>query len=330
MLLGQRLSRDDALSLVHLGRDDLPGLVAAAWQVRRAVFGRDVAFCAIGSAKTGGCSEDCRWCAQSARYHTHLPPQAQQADPAALIDAARESAAQQAGSFGLVSSGAGPKPEDVESLGATARKIADQTDLVVCASLGILDEASARMLVEHGVRRYNHNLETSRRYFAEMVSTHDYDSRLRTLQIAREAGLELCCGGLFGMGETWEDRIDLALTLRDQVGPTVTPLNFLHPIPGTPLGELQPLPPAECLAIIAIFRLLLPEVDLKIAGGRQVALREMQSWIFHAGATSCLVGNYLTTIGRKPAQDRQMVADAGLRLVERLAPKPLSAIEAAS
>jgi biotin synthase len=322
-LSAEPLSRDLALALCRTPAEGVLELISAAWRVRRAVFGRRVVFCGIASVKTGGCSEDCRWCAQSAHHSgAHAQP-SQRPDDQDLIRAARDSAKAGASSFGLVSSGRAPAPDDLDRLEPPARAVADKAPLTLCASLGELSAEQARRLVDMGVRRYNHNLETSRRHFARVVGTHDYDSRLRTLQVARAAGMELCCGGLFGLGETWEDRVDLALTLRDQVGPTVTPLNFLHPIEGTPLADAAPLTPVECLTIIAVFRLILPTVDLKIAGGRGVNLREMQSWIFHAGATSCLVGNYLTTLGRSVQQDIEMVRDAGLELVDRLAPQPI-------
>jgi biotin synthase len=166
--------------------------------------------------------------------------------------------------------------------------------------------------------RYNHNLETSRDFFPKVVTSHSFEDRLGTLAAARGGGLRLCCGGIFGIGESWLDRVDLAVTLRDEVQPDVVPLNFLHPIPGTPLEGASPLPPLEILTIIALFRLAMPEVDLKIAGGREKNLRDLQSWVFYAGGTSTLLGNYLTTTGRPARADLQMVADAGLRIVKEL------------
>lgn len=188
-------------------------------------------------------------------------------------------------------------------------------------SLGAISADQARQLAQAGIHRYHHNLETSRRFFPSMVTTHGYDERLETLAAARAVGMSLCSGGIFGIGETWADRVDLALLLRDQVRPDVVPLNFLHPIPGTPLEHARPMPPTEILAIIAVFRLLLPTADIKVAGGRCLNLRDLQSWIFHAGATSLMVGDYLTTPGRDAAADRQMVQDLGLKLVRQLGPK---------
>jgi len=170
-----------------------------------------------------------------------------------------------------------------------------------------------RQLASAGVVRYNHNLETSRRYFPNIVKTHHYQERVKTIQAALKAGLKVCGGGIFGLGETDEDRVDLALELRT-LGVDTVPMNFLHPIPGTPLGSSPPLPPKEILRIIALYRFLLPEADLKVAGGRVFNLRDMQSWIFRAGCSSIISGNYLATAGRSVLEDKQMLADLGLRV----------------
>ena len=180
--------------------------------------------------------------------------------------------------------------------------------------MGELDETTAHRLRAAGVVRYNHNLETSRSHFGHVVTTHSYDDRLATLRAARSAGIRLCCGGFFGIGETWGDRLELALTLRDEVKPDTVPLNFLDARPGTPMADTAPLTPLECLRVIAIFRFILPTTNIKIAGGRRL-LRDLQSWVFYAGATSLMVGDYLTTQGREASMDAQMVSDLGLELV---------------
>lgn len=284
-------------------------------QVRRANFGNQVKFCTIAAGKVGACGEDCRWCSQSARYATHIPPQPARATVASLVQASEEALRGGAFCFSIVNSGLQPSEVDLQDFQAAAAAVAATGREVRGASLGMLDDDTAARLYAMGVRRYNHNLETSRRFYASVVSSHDYDSRLATLAAARRAGMQLCCGGLFGLGETWEDRVDLALTLREEVDPDTSPLNFLHPIPGTPLQANTPLEPMECLHIVALFRLMLPTVDLKVAGGRQVNLRELQSWMYYAGATSCMVGNYLTTVGRDVQADKQLLADLGLELV---------------
>ncbi len=314
-LADERPGRPEALRLAAAGREAPDELLYWAHRVRQAHFGNEVKFCSIAAGKVGGCSEDCKWCAQSGRYPTAAGESPRRASAAELARAAAEAGRAGAAHFGIVNSGRRPSPADIEAIERTAPAIGRDGAMTACASVGELDADSAGRLAAAGVRHYNHNLETSRRFYAKVVTTHTYDDRLRTLSVARQAGLELCCGGIFGLGETWEDRIDLALTLRDEVRPAVTPLNFLDPIPGTPLADSHDLTPGECLRIIAVFRLLLPTVDLKVAGGRLVNLRDLQSWMYYAGATSCLVGNYLTTCGRDSETDRQLVADLGLTLV---------------
>jgi len=319
-----QLGRDEAINLADLGGDDLPGFFACANRIRRARFGNEVKFCSIAAGKVGACGEDCKWCAQSARYAgdaATIGPQKQErerkrATPDELALAASQAKANGASSFGIVNSGRRPSEADLAVVEAAVARIGQAGALQLCASLGELDDATAERLQALGITRYNHNLETSRRFYPTVVTTHAYDDRLRTLAAASRAGMSLCCGGIFGLGETWADRVDLAMTLRDQVHPQVVPLNFLHPIPGTPLEGVNMLTPLECLKIIAIYRLILPEADLKVAGGRELNLRDLQSWMFYAGATSCLVGNYLTTCGRDTQADRQMVADLGLELVD--------------
>ena len=183
--------------------------------------------------------------------------------------------------------------------------------LGACAALGIIDADQARRLAAAGLTRYNHNLETSERHFRRIVTTHAYSDRIAAIRAAQSAGLGICAGGIFGVGETDRDRIDMALTLRDLAVDTV-PMNFLHPIPGTPLAYTPPLPPRQILTIIALYRFILPNAHLKVAGGRVLNLRDLQSWMFRAGATSILTGNYLTTAGRSANDDLQMLRDLGL------------------
>ncbi len=311
------LGRSEAIELASLRGPGVFELLSWASRVRRAHFGDEVKFCSIVAGKVGGCSEDCKWCAQSARYPTGVPTAPARSSGDEMARAAAEAAGNGAASFGIVNSGRRPGEVDLQAIEQAMGALRDNEGLQCCASLGHLDAPTARRLYAAGMRRYNHNLETSRRLYGEMVTTHTYDDRLAALAAARNAGMGLCCGGIFGLGETWADRVDLALTLRNEVHPDVTPLNFLHAIDGTPMADAETLSPIECLHIIALFRMLLPAVDLKVAGGREVNLRDMQSWIFHAGATSCLVGNYLTTIGRDARADRRMVADLGLELVRR-------------
>lgn len=318
-MAGQVLTREQLLELSGLWSSEFADLLYCACQVRLRHFGRQVSTCSIIAGKFGGCTEDCHWCAQSAGSAASETPPARRAEMAEIQLASCHAKDHAAGCFCIVNAGRRPSPRDLTDAAAAAKAVHGclaeaQSPMYVSASLGELNDRQAAELAGCGVRRYNHNLETSRRFFPHVVTTHTYDDRLATLDRARRAGMELCCGGIFGLGETWEDRIDLAITLRDQVRPQTVPMNFLHPIPGTKLADAQTLQPREILSIIAIFRLAMPTTDLKIAGGR-ANLRDMQSWIFHAGATSCLVGNYLATAGRPAGDDLAMFADLGLELV---------------
>lgn len=308
---GRHIDTDRAAWLAALDGDDLYDLFYWANAVRVKAFGRSVTFCSIAAGKIGGCAEDCRFCAQSARYHTHVG-QPSRTSIDAIVDAARQAAAAGAGSFGVVNSGRSPQPRDLDDLAVVARKLAGMP-VMLCASLGCLDAAAAGRLAEIGVRRYNHNLETSRRFYPNIVSTHSYEDRITTLRNVREAGIQLCSGGIFNLGETWQDRIDMAIALRE-LNVDMVPLNFLSPISGTPLADRPAMPPMEILKVVAIYRLMLPRTPIKLAGGREANLRDLQSWMFYCGATSCMAGNYLTTCGRPADMDRQLVADLGLAL----------------
>lgn len=315
VLGGAQLGRAQAERLVELGGEDALGLFRSASRIRERFLGNRVRCCSIAAAKVGRCSEDCAFCSQSAHYDTHLEGLTV-LEPDEVFRAAMEAAANGAESFGIVSSGYKPTDGELAQCSQTIRRLRSANAIRVCASLGVLGEEQANDLARAGVQRYNHNLQTSRRHFPDIVSTHTYDDRLETLGHLRSAGISICSGALFGMGETWADRLDLAFDLRE-VDPDVVPINFLIPIDGTPLaGRLRPAPlaPTECLRIIALFRFLFPTRQIKIAGGREHHLRDLQSWMFLAGADSFLIGNYLTTCGRSPEADRRMVGDLGLEL----------------
>lgn len=314
VLAGMPATRAQAEWLSERESSELPELFAFASRLREKHFGNAVRCCSIVSAKTGACPEDCAFCSQSARYDTPVKG-CTVIDDQAILKAGAEAAERGADSFGIVTSGRGPSDRDVERWGAVAGRIRRDVGIRACASCGILREEQAARLAELGVERYNHNLQTSRRFFPSIITTHTYDERLATLRALKRAGISVCSGALFGMGETWIDRVDLAMTLQE-IEPDVVPLNFLIGIDGTPLANARPLPPMECLHIIAVYRFCLPKAEIKIAGGREVHLRDLQSWIFLAGANSFLIGNYLTTCGRDAEADRQMVRDLGLRLEE--------------
>ncbi|MBT3198862.1 MAG: biotin synthase BioB [Phycisphaerales bacterium] len=320
VLDGQKASRDDLLECARLAGDSAGHyeLLYYANQIRVKHFADTVRLCSIGAGKVGACSEDCKWCAQSAAFAPGQKP-AELIGPEELTDAACSARRNHASSFGIVNSGLKPGDPDFQAVLEATRQIEQATasEMRLCASLGLLTPQQAAELVDAGVTRYNHNLETSERMYAQMVSTHAYKDRVDTLKTARTAGMSLCAGGIFGIGETWADRIDMGLTLRDEIEPDVVPLNFLSPIPGTPLGDAKPMGPREILNIIAMYRIMMPTADIKIAGGREINLRDMQSWIFYAGATSVLIGNYLTTIGRSPEDDLKMISDLGLKILDR-------------
>jgi biotin synthase len=310
VLEGRVLEREEAAQLTRVEGDELYDLFFWANKIRIRFVGRQVKFCSIVAGKVGACSEDCSFCSQSKHFDTGTTPN--KLSLPQIDAAAREAIASGADSFGVVNSGRGPTERELDWLEPFFSGTAGEKKIRPCATLGELTSEQAHRLREMGVQRVNHNLETSRRHFPNIVSTHSYDDRVRTIRIAREAGLSICSGGIFGLGEQWRDRLDVAFELRD-LGADVVPINFLNRIEGTPLhATCEDLHPMEALKIIAVYRFILPQRELKVAGGREVILRDLQSWIFFAGANSFLVGNYLTTFGREPQHDLQMLRDLGL------------------
>lgn len=294
---------------------DLYDLLYKAHKVRKGNFGRRVHFCSIVNAKSGKCSEDCKFCSQSAHHNTSIPVYKLKSAEEILSGAksAQQNGAQR---FGIVTSGVGIKDEaEWKKIYKTVKLLRKETNLEIDASLGCLDKEHALLLKEAGLNKYHHNLETSPEFFPKICTTHSYEERLNTLRVVKEAGLQLCSGGLFGLGESWEDRIDFAFLLRD-LDPDTIPLNFLDPIPETPLANIKPLPAQDILRIVAFFRIIFPEKDISVCGGREKNLRDLQSWIFYAGATGAMLGNYLTTSGRSVTEDIQLVQDLGLDLEE--------------
>lgn len=310
VLAGESLGPAEALSLLQEAENDPWPLLSAANCVRRHFRGRSVHLCSIAPVKLGRCGEDCHWCAQSARWRTGVEPRG--LPPVAELVAAACSAADcGAGHFGLVTSGARLAPGELDAVLGAARAIKAETGLEICGSFGALGPEEARRLRDAGFHRYNHNIETSRDHFPSVCTTHTWSDRLKTAEVAREAGLELCSGAIFGIGESDADRVAVATALRE-LGARVVPLNFLHPIPGTPLAGAVPLAPLKILSIVAVFRLLLPDRTIKLAGGREHNLRDLQALMFMAGADACLVGGYLTTTGRPAEVDLRMIRDLGL------------------
>jgi len=301
------LTGDELVALAALPDSAVMALAALAHQVRLAWCGPAVEVEGIVSAKTGGCPEDCHFCSQSSRFDTTVKA-TPFLDTDEVLAAARETAAMGASEFCIVLAIRGPDERTLARILELVPLVRDETGLNVAVSAGILSEDQARRLAEGGVHRYNHNLETARSFFSEVVTTHDYDERVETCRLVRRHGMELCCGALVGMGETDEQRIELLLELR-ALDPTEVPVNFLNPRPGTPLGDRQVVGAWEAIRWIALFRLALPGVILRYAGGREVTLRDLQAIGMTAGINALIVGNYLTTLGRSAADDLQMLED---------------------
>ena len=304
---GAELELDDLRLLASLPSESTPSLAALAHEVRLARCGPAVEVEGILSAKTGGCPEDCHFCSQSSKFDSPVRPTAI-LDLDEIRAAAAETARLGASEFCIVAAVRGPDDRLIERVLEATRIVRDETGLNVAASLGILTRDQAERLAAGGVHRYNHNLETARSFFGTIVTTHTWEERFETCLLVREMGMELCCGVLLGMGESDEQRIEMLGELRE-VGPAEVPLNFLNPRPGTPLGDKPLVEPLEAIRWISLFRLALPEVILRYAGGREVTLRELQALGLTAGINAIIVGNYLTTLGRRPEDDLKMLAD---------------------
>jgi biotin synthase len=303
----RQLGPEELGRLAELPAEAVPALAALAHEVRLAWCGPEVEVEGILSAKTGGCTEDCSFCSQSARFDS--PVKATPfLDPDEILAAAEETARAGASEFCIVLAVRGPDERIMEQVLHVVPLVRDATGLNVACSLGILTDEQARRLATGGVHRYNHNLETARSFFPSIVTTHTWEERFDTCQLVREVGMELCCGALLGMGESDAQRLELLEQLR-QVEPAEVPVNFLNPRPGTPLAIRRLVAPLDAIRWIALFRLALPGVILRYAGGREVTLRELQAMGMTAGINALIVGNYLTTLGRSAEQDLQMLKD---------------------
>lgn len=312
VLTGGQASEADARALAEPSGPDIYDLMYWANRIREHFCGDGVHLCSVVNARSGGCREDCRFCAQSAHNRTEVDTRPMM--PAAdIVKASQDAASSEASNFGIVTSGPTPGPdEDFHIICQAAKKLLSRGGPTACVSLGRLTSDQTEALKTAGVRRIHHNLETSRRFFPNVCTTHSYDDRVETVRAIKAAGMQVCSGGIFGLGETWQDRIDMALELRELDVDSV-PLNFLSPVPGTPFEDNTPLPPMDCLKIISLYRFILPRKQIKTAGGREDNLRDMQSWMYYAGASGTLIGNYLTTAGRAPEADLRLLAELGLK-----------------
>lgn len=306
VLDGGSLTEEQGVLLAGLDSEHTTGLLFAANAVTRAM-GRRPFTCSITNAKSGTCSQDCAFCAQSGHYSTGSPTH-----PLLPLEdlIARGLAMHEAGArcYSLVTSGLRLSSEEIDRVCRCAEELRSRTDLELSASLGLLNDDYARRLTRAGLTRYHHNLETARSHFPSICTTHDYDEDIATVRLAKTHGLDICCGGILGLGETWAQRVELAATLAELEVDTV-PLNFLSPIAGTPLEKSPLLSPHDALKSVALFRFMLPRADITVAGGREGVLGDYQSWLPLAGANGMMIGNYLTTRGRN--------LDADLRMLEQ-------------
>jgi biotin synthase len=307
---GKTLAREEAVALIQVSGAATPFLLGWADAVRKQFRGTKAALCAIVNARAGRCPEDCRFCAQAARYRTQAPTHPLL--PAEeILHRAKAARFAGAGRFSVVTSGRGPG-SDFDKILALIRRLKNEVpELRVCASLGVLTPEEARALKQAGLDRYHHNLETAASFFPAVCTTHRYEDRVATIRAAQEAGLEACAGGIIGLGESPAQRVELAFALRD-LGITSVPVNILHPIAGTPLAAEPPLPPLEILRTFAVFRLVLPHATIRYAGGREHNLRDTQALGLAGGVDGLITGDYLTTAGQGTPRDLKLIQDLGL------------------
>jgi biotin synthase len=311
---GRGLDEAKLVEILRLPDDALPALLQLAHDTRLRWCGPDVEVEGIVSLKTGGCPEDCHFCSQSGQFTS--PVRAVWLDIPQLVEAARQTAETGATEFCIVAAVRGPDERLMAQVAAGIEAIQAEVDINIACSLGMLSQSQVDRLAAMGVHRYNHNLEAARSYFPQVVTTHSYEERWETCQMVRAAGMELCCGGLVGMGESLEQRAELAaqLTVLD---PDEVPLNFLNPRPGTPFGELPVLSSGDALRTVAAFRLAMPRTILRYAGGREITLGELGTRDgLLGGVNAMIVGNYLTTLGRDPDQDLALLSDLQMPIKE--------------
>ncbi len=299
------LSHDEARELAALPEDNLFEMFLCAYKIKKHYCRDRIIICSLINAKSGRCSENCAFCAQSAHHKVDVAiyPMVEEKD---ILERAAMLHRNGARRYSMVTSGFKLNTEEIATVCRSAEYLTENTDLTICGSLGTLTASTAAQLKKSGVSIFHHNLETARSYFDQVCTTHEYDDDIETVKIAHAAGMKVCSGGILGLGENWEQRIELAYTVKE-LGVEGIPINFLNPIAGTRMADRPLLSPMEALKCIALYRFINPDRDIIICGGREVTLRDYQSWIFFAGANGFMVGNYLTTTGRDVGADMEML-----------------------
>lgn len=311
VLQGRAFSREQALEILQSSDDELMDVISAAFRIRRKHFGKTVQLYFLMNAKSGLCPEDCHYCSQSKISDAPIPKYSILSRDK-LLDGARIAAERQSKTYCIVISGRAPNEREIKAIETIVPEIKQKYGLNICACLGLLNESQAMRLAAAGVDKVNHNLNTSREYYEEICTTHTFDDRVETLKNVRKAGLQLCSGGIIGMGESQRDIVEMAFSLRELNVESI-PLNFLHAIDGTPMQQKEYLTPSDCLRALAMFRFVNPQSELRIAGGRERHLGSLQPLGLYI-ANSIFVGDYLTTQGQAPSEDYRMIQDMGFEI----------------
>ena len=313
-LQGLVLDREEMRAVLNASENQLPELLSAAFTVRHHYFGKRVQIHVLQNAKSGLCPEDCHYCSQSSiskapiDKYPLLPRER-------LLEGAVKAKAAGAVRYCMVNSGRGPTQKEIEELAEVVQEIKSNVPINICCSVGLMNEAKAKILKEAGVERVNHNLNTSRQHYSKICTTHTYEERVGTVNSVKSAGLSSCCGGIIGMGETDDDIMSMALALRDLDVDSI-PLNFLHPITGTPLAGTNKLTPQRCLKVLSLFRFINPSKEVRVGGGREINLRSLQPMSLYP-ANSIFVNGYLTTPGQRATEAHRMIEDLGFEIDER-------------
>ncbi|MBA2545981.1 MAG: biotin synthase BioB [Solirubrobacterales bacterium] len=310
------ISFEEALQLGELtDHDEIGALVERAWEVRTDRFGDSTDMCSLVNAKSGGCAEDCGFCAQS-RYAESDTPMHAMMEPDQILEHAKAAEAAGAHRFCMVTQGQGLSKRDFAKIVEGAKLVSEQTNLKRCASIGHMSPARAKQLKEAGIQRVHHNVETARSYYDEVSTTVRYEGRIRTIDAVKEAGLESCVGGILNLGESPRQRVEMAFEL-SEIDPESVPINLLNPRSGTKFGDREMMDPWEVVKWVAIFRLILPDALFRLCGGRVENLGDLQPLAVKAGLNGVMMGNFLTTLGVEPAEDREMFEEMGLNVARQ-------------